>query len=87
MLEYMQMLLSCNAGKGTMKRYKDMEKKKVSAAQKRATAKYEKNNYFKTMIRFPIEKESEIRKAAKTSLNGFIVSAVLEKLEREKEKG
>ena len=63
-----------------------MEKKKVSAAQKRATAKYEKNNYFKTMVRFPIEKESEIRKAAKNSLNGFIVSAVLEKLEREKEK-
>ena len=60
-----------------------MEKKKVSEAQKKATAKYEKTAYFKTLVRFPAEKESLIRKAAGDSLNGFIVSAVLEKVARE----
>ena len=50
----------------------------------RATAKYEKNNYFKTLVRFPKDKEEEIRAAAGNSLNGFIVSAVMEKMEREK---
>lgn len=59
-------------------------KKKVTPAQARATAKYEKNNYFKTLVRFPKNKEEEIRAAAGNSLNGFIVSAVMEKLEREK---
>ena len=54
------------------------EKKKVTEAQKRATAKYEKNAYFKTLVRFPAEKETAIRKAAGDSLNGFIVSAVLD---------
>lgn len=60
------------------------EKKKVSDAQKRATAKYEKGAYFKTLVRFPAGLESDIRLAAGGSLNGFIVSAVLEKMEREK---
>lgn len=60
------------------------EKKKVSDAQKRATAKYEKSAYFKTLVRFPAGLENEIRSAAGGSLNGFIVSAVLEKMEREK---
>lgn len=59
------------------------EKKKATAAQMRATAKYEKNNYFKTLVRFPKDKETSIRKAAGESLNGFIVSAVMEKIERE----
>lgn len=58
------------------------EKKKVSAAQARATAKYEKNNYFKTLVRFPKDKEAIIREAAGNSLNGFIVSAVMEKIAR-----
>ena len=60
------------------------EKKKASVAHMRATAKYEKNNYFKTLVRFPKEKEEAIRAAAGGSLNGFIVSAVMEKLERER---
>lgn len=59
-------------------------KKKATAAHMRATAKYEKNNYFKTLVRFPKDKEEEIRAAAGNSLNGFIVSAVMEKMEREK---
>lgn len=60
------------------------EKKKATAAEMRAHAKYEKKAYFKTLVRFPKAKEEEIRKAAGESLNGFIVSAVLEKIEREK---
>lgn len=58
------------------------EKKKVSAAQLKATAKWEKGHYFKTLVRFPAELEPEIRAAAGDSLNGFIVQAVKEKLER-----
>lgn len=52
----------------------------VSQAHKRATAKYEKNNYFKALVRFKKEDEKRIRAAAGDSLNGFIVSAVLEKV-------
>lgn len=59
-------------------------KKKVTAAHMRATAKYEKANYFKTLVRFPKEEEETIRAAAGASLNGFIVTAVREKIEREK---
>ena len=59
------------------------EKKKASAAQIRAIEKYQKANYFKTLVRFPINKEPEIRAAAGDSLNGFIVAAVLEKIERD----
>ena len=61
--------------------------KKVTAAQLRATAKYQKKNYFKTLVRFPINKESAIRPAAGDSLNGFIVSAVLEKIARDAGRG
>lgn len=60
-----------------------MEKKKVSAAQMRAIEKYQKNAYFKALVRFPKDKENAIRAAAGDSLNGFIVSAVLEKIEKE----
>jgi hypothetical protein len=60
-----------------------MEKKKVTEAQKRATAKYEKEAYFKTLVRFPASMEKDIREKAGASLNGFIVKAVLEKLDRE----
>ena len=59
-----------------------IEKKKVTAAHMRATAKWEKNNYFKALVRFKKEDEDRIRQAAGSSLNGFIVSAVLEKLDR-----
>ena len=52
----------------------------TSKAHIRATAKYEKNNYFKTLVRFKKEDEERIRNAAGDSLNGFIVKCVLEKL-------
>ena len=61
----------------------------VSDAQKKATAKYERENYFKTLVRFPADKQDMIRAAArvrdpgKGSLNGYIVAAVMEKLERD----
>lgn len=60
------------------------EKKKASKAHMRATYKYEKKAYFKTLVRFPSDMETEIRNACGDSLNGFIVSAVREKIEREK---
>ena len=60
------------------------EKKKKTAAQMRATAKYEKKAYFSTHVRFPAALENDIRAAAGDSLNGFIVQAVKEKMEREK---
>ena len=59
-----------------------MEKKKVTKAQLKATADYEKKAYFKTLVRFPTNKEEEIRKAAGNSLNGFIVKTVLEKIDK-----
>lgn len=59
------------------------EKKKVTAAHKRATAKYERKAYFKTLVRFQVEDEEMIRAAAGDSLNGFIVQAVLEKIARD----
>ena len=59
------------------------EKKKASAAHMRATHKWEKENYFRTMVRFKKEDEERIRQAAGDSLNGFIVSAVLEKIEKQ----
>ena len=59
---------------------------KVTQAQKKATYKYESKAYFKTLVRFPADKEKEIRNACGDSLNGFIVSAVLEKIERDHKK-
>lgn len=55
----------------------------TSKAHIRATAKYEKNNYFKTLVRFKKEDEERIRNAAGDSLNGFIVQCVLDKLNGE----
>ena len=57
------------------------EKKKATAAHIRATAKYEKDNYFKTLVRFNKKDEKRIREAAGESLNGFIVAAVMEKVQ------
>lgn len=54
----------------------------TSKAKIRATSKYEKKAYFKTLVRFKAEDEKRIREAAGESLNGFIVSAVIEKLEK-----
>ena len=54
----------------------------TSKAQIRATSKYEKKAYFKTLVRFRTEDEKRIREAAGESLNGFIVAAVMEKLQK-----
>ena len=62
------------------------EKKKATAAHMRATAKYEKKNRFHTLVRFPKEKRGIPRKDAGNSLNGFIVSAVMEKIQRNQER-
>ena len=57
----------------------------VTKAQAKATAKYEKNAYFKALVRFRKEDEERIRAAAGDSLNGFIVKCVLERV-REQER-
>ena len=49
------------------------EKKKATEAHMRATAKWEKENYDKVLVRFP--------KGTK-SINSFIVEAVKEKLKK-----
>ena len=54
----------------------------ISKSQAKATAKYEKNNYFKTLVRFKKEDEERIRAAAGDSLNGFIVKCVLDALNK-----
>lgn len=54
----------------------------TTKAKIRATSKYEKKAYFKTLVRFKAEDEKRIREAAGKSLNGFIVEAVLGKLEK-----
>lgn len=53
----------------------------ASKARIRATSKYEKKAYFKTLVRFKVEDEKRIREAAGDSLNGFIVAAVMEKVQ------
>ena len=61
----------------------------VSKAQKAATAKYEAKVYDKVLVRLPRGKKSEIEAHIKPkgeSLNGFISTAIDEKLERDKEK-
>ncbi len=58
------------------------EKKKASEAHMRATAKWEKENYDKILVRFPKGTKEKITNTG-NSLNGFIVSAVNEKLDRE----
>lgn len=58
------------------------EKKKASEAHMRATAKWEKQNYDKVLVRFPKGTKDRIIETGST-LNGFIVSAVNDKLERE----
>ena len=53
----------------------------ATKAQAKATAKYEKNAYFKALVRFKKEDEERIRAAAGDSLNGFIVKCVLEHID------
>lgn len=57
----------------------------TTKAHMKATAKYEKNNYFKTLVRFKKEDEERIRAAAGDSLNGFIVNCVLDAISRTEE--
>lgn len=50
----------------------------VSEAQKKATAKYDQQNYDKVLLRLEKGRKGEIKAAAEKqeqSLNGFIVSA------------
>lgn len=55
------------------------EKKKVSSSQMKATAKYEKENYDKVLVRFPKGTKDKIL-ATGSTVNGFIVAAVNDKL-------
>ncbi|MCM1217201.1 MAG: hypothetical protein NC548_22100 [Lachnospiraceae bacterium] len=61
------------------------EKKKTTAAHMRATKKYEDKAYFKTLVRFPKDREQDIREAAGDSLNGYIVKTVLDKIDNGKD--
>lgn len=56
--------------------------KPVTAAQKRATAKYEAANYDKIMVRLKKGVKDDILAAIGEggSLNGFITAAIMEKL-------
>lgn len=49
----------------------------TTKAHIKATAKYEKDAYFKTLVRFKKSDEEKIREAANGNLNGFIVDCVL----------
>jgi len=53
----------------------------VSEAQKRATAKFEKEKYDKVLVRFPKGTKAKIQ-ATGESLNGFITRAVKKELEK-----
>lgn len=56
------------------------EKMAVSEAQKKATAKYEKENYDKILTRFPKGTKDRILSTGAKSVNSFIIQAVVEKL-------
>lgn len=58
----------------------------VSEAQKKATAKYEANNYDKALLRFEKGKKEKIKTHAEQqgeSLNGFINRAIDETMQRD----
>lgn len=52
----------------------------VTEAQKKATAKYEKENYDKVLVRFPKGTKELIQKSGATSVNGYIIKCVLDSL-------
>ena len=56
----------------------------ATPARIRANEKWQKKAYFKALVRFKADRESEIRKYANGNLNAFIVEAVEEKIERMK---
>lgn len=58
------------------------EKKKASAAHIRATTKWEKENYDKVLVRFPKGTKDKIIDSGAKSINGYIVQAVKEKLNK-----
>ena len=58
------------------------EKKKASAAHIRATTKWEKENYDKVLVRFPKGTKDKILDSGAKSVNGYIVDAVNEKLNK-----
>lgn len=49
----------------------------VTKSHIKATSKYEREAYFKTLVRFKKDDEEKIRKSANGNLNGFIVECVL----------
>lgn len=57
----------------------------VSDAQKRATAKYEKEAYDKVLVRFPKGTKERIQ-ATGESVNGYIVKSVLDNLKKVEKK-
>ena len=64
---------------------KSKPKTKYLEARIRANKKYNAKKYWHKSIFFPKELEQEIRENAGESINGFIVTAVKEKLERMKQ--
>lgn len=54
----------------------------ITKAQAKAVAKYEKENYDRVLVRLPKGTKEKIKKYT-DSINGFIVSAVNEKLKIE----
>ncbi|MGN0455138.1 MAG: hypothetical protein ACI4G1_08220 [Ruminococcus sp.] len=58
----------------------------VSQAQKRATAKYEQQNYDKVLLRLEKGKKDKIKSHAESkgeSVNGFVKRAIDETMERD----
>lgn len=56
----------------------------VSEAQKRATAKYEKENYDKVLVRFSKGTKKRIERQSE-SVNAYIIQAVIERLEADED--
>ena len=54
----------------------------VSEAQKKATAKYEKEKFDKILTRFPKNTKDKIKETGASSVNNFIVTAVKNELEK-----
>lgn len=53
----------------------------VSESQKRATAKYEKENYDKILVRFPKGTKNRIKDTGADSVNSYIINCVLNALD------
>ena len=55
---------------------------KVTKAQKKATAKYEKENYYKILVRLPKEYKDKIDSLNLDSKNAFFVDAIRKAIEQ-----